>query len=139
MTDLDAAGPVLVVDDDEGICTAIQEFLEDEGRVVYTASNGREALDTLTRIPRPCLILLDLWMPIMDGAQVLQHLRADANAASIPVVIVTASQGIPVSGVPILYKPVRTDSLLQIVENYCSGRPHGAGESSKTRQAWSER
>lgn len=123
MTEANDACPVLVVDDDEDIRTAFQELLEDEGRVVFTARNGREALDALTRIPRPCLILLDLWMPVMDGVQVLQHLRNDVEAASIPVVVVTASRNAPVSDVPIMHKPIGTDSLLQIVESYCGAPP----------------
>jgi CheY-like chemotaxis protein len=60
---------VLVVDDNPDIRVALTDILEDEGYGVMHATNGLEALDKLrTDAPRPCVILLDLMMPKMDGA-----------------------------------------------------------------------
>ena len=63
-------GGILVVDDDPDIRDSLREVLEDEGYDVSCVGNGREALDHLKAAsPRPCVILLDLMMPVMDGWQ----------------------------------------------------------------------
>src|SRR5436190_20649462 len=58
---------ILVVDDDDDVRDVLRDVLEDEGYKVCTAANGRDALDRLKALV-PCLIVLDLMMPIMDGA-----------------------------------------------------------------------
>ena len=60
---------ILIVDDDPDIRDSLKEVLEDEGYEVNGVANGREALDYLRKSPRPCVILLDLMMPVMDGWQ----------------------------------------------------------------------
>ncbi len=81
---------VLVVDDDEDIRQSIMEILVDEGYDVRAASNGLETMAMLKTL-RPGLILLDWMMPGLDGAGVLQALKADPELAEIPVVILSAS------------------------------------------------
>ncbi|HEY7983272.1 MAG TPA: response regulator [Ktedonobacterales bacterium] len=58
--------PILVVDDEEVILTTVESLLREEGYSVVTAANGQEALERIAR-ERPCLILLDMRMPVMDG------------------------------------------------------------------------
>ncbi|MEO5970924.1 MAG: response regulator, partial [Bdellovibrionia bacterium] len=58
---------ILIIEDEETIRDSLQFFLEFEGYQVYSASNGREGLDILSKLDLPCLILLDLMMPVMDG------------------------------------------------------------------------
>ena len=60
---------ILLVEDDRGIRTSLQEILEDEGYAVATAENGRVALEALRAGASPDLIVLDLRMPVMDGWQ----------------------------------------------------------------------
>src|ERR1051325_7886220 len=64
-----AAPRVFVIEDEESIREAVVEFLDDSGYQAVGASNGRAALDRLTvdSEPPPCLILLDLMMPILAG------------------------------------------------------------------------
>jgi CheY-like chemotaxis protein len=81
---------VLVVDDDQDIRETLAELLTDEGYLVESASNGREALTTLRNGVRPDVILLDLMMPVMDGYQFRDEQRADPLLASIPVIVITA-------------------------------------------------
>ena len=64
---------VLVIDDDWAIRETVGEVLHDAGYQVVCASNGREALDYLRQGPVPCMILLDLMMPVMDGHQFREH------------------------------------------------------------------
>ena len=81
---------MLVVDDHEDIRETLQIALDDEGFVVQCAANGQEALDILDRW-QPCVILLDLMMPVMDGwaFRAEQQRRQDGEAA--PVVLLSAA------------------------------------------------
>jgi len=80
---------VLVVDDDPGILEMHSRLIEQAGRQILTARNGREAL-VLIEQKMPDLILLDLMMPEMDGFALLDELQAQESTRSIPVIILTA-------------------------------------------------
>ncbi len=112
---------VLIVEDDQAICETLQVALELEGYVVFTANNGKEGIEALLKIPRPCLVLVDLMMPVMDGWGFVKALDSDVTLASIPVVVVTAfsdrTQGIKAKC--IIKKPVELDVLYKIVREYC--------------------
>jgi CheY-like chemotaxis protein len=82
---------VLVVDDDPVVLELVGEILRDEGFQVTTAGNGQEALGRL-RAGRPDLILLDLMMPVENGWEFLEHLRTHPVAATVPIVLLSASQ-----------------------------------------------
>ena len=77
---------VLVVDDDEEVCHALVRVLERMGCRARRATDGRQGLDLVNQDP-PDVILLDLFMPDMNGPQFLQQLRQ--THPSLPVVIVT--------------------------------------------------
>jgi CheY-like chemotaxis protein len=82
---------ILVIEDDEGIRSGLQELLESEGYEVQLASDGKVGLDWLTQAdPLPCLIILDLMMPVLDGFGFREAQEKEARLASIPVVIMTA-------------------------------------------------
>jgi CheY-like chemotaxis protein len=114
---------VLVVDDDDDMRTSLWHLLSDEGFHVHTAKNGRDALTCLQEIEAPCLILLDLMMPVMDGNQFLAERRRDAQLSSIPVVIMSAWtrdwKGKTLGVDAVVTKPVRPEDLLKLVERYC--------------------
>ncbi|MEW5849425.1 MAG: response regulator [Myxococcota bacterium] len=118
----DRAGPVLVVDDDVEIRSCLRLVLETEGYAVLEAADGTQALDTLTHAPLPCVILLDLMMPVMSGWEFLDALRESQKLAGIPVVVVSAYP--PPQGVPSLKKPLDLDGLLGVVSEHCS-KSHG--------------
>jgi two-component system, sensor histidine kinase and response regulator len=83
---------VLIVEDEEPIADAIAYLVEDHGYIPLRASNGREALE-LARARRPRLIITDLMMPVMDGAQLIAALRDEAasdGASATPVILTTA-------------------------------------------------
>jgi YesN/AraC family two-component response regulator len=88
-TSTDKPQTVLIVDDDAGIRDMHSRLIEQTGRQVITARNGREAL-ALVDQQKPDLILLDLTMPEMDGFAVLDELRARESTREIPVIILTA-------------------------------------------------
>jgi CheY-like chemotaxis protein len=82
---------VLLVDDDPAILDGLSEFLTEEGFVVVTAAEGREALSLLTSGVTPAAIILDVMMPPMDGWDFRQHQLIDARFAHIPTIIISAS------------------------------------------------
>ena len=79
---------VLVVDDDPDAREILKLVMRNIRLAVKEAQNGIEALE-LIRAERPSLILLDLMMPVMDGFQVLTHLRSDPETRAIPIIVVT--------------------------------------------------
>ena len=84
----DQAGPVLVVDDDEGIRQMLAEMLHAEGFATAQARDGHEALAVAIAQP-PRVILLDLLLPDLDGFAVLGRLRSLPQTRQVPVVVLT--------------------------------------------------
>jgi CheY-like chemotaxis protein len=111
---------VLVVDDDRDIRTAYRDVLEAEGYTVHEAENGREGVDALQAGLRPCVILLDLMMPIMNGWQALDVIRGNFELAQIPVAVVSAAnQEAPEGATRMVRKPMSLDALLGVVGEFC--------------------
>jgi CheY-like chemotaxis protein len=111
-------GPLLIVDDEVAVRDVLTELVSKDGREIVTASNGQEALDRLTKVPHPCLILLDLMMPGMNGWEFLQRKSADPLVADIPTIVLSGS-GRPAGAVHQLAKPVDVERLLALVDQYC--------------------
>jgi CheY-like chemotaxis protein len=114
---------ILLVEDEPEIRSSLKEALEWEGYQVVSASNGREALDCLPNLVRPCLILLDLMMPVMNGWEFAKALEANDTLAAIPIVVVTAfadeAQRQKIGTREVVRKPVDLDLLLRLVKRYC--------------------
>lgn len=117
---------ILIVDDDFSIREMLSQMLEDEGYRVSTAENGQVALEYLhTKGQPPCLIILDLKMPIMDGAEFRSRQMQDARLARIPVLLLTADQSSQLDRARpvmanVLAKPVKLSMLLEIItQNGC--------------------
>jgi CheY-like chemotaxis protein len=116
-------GGVLVVDDDPDIRDSLREVLEDEGYAVACVGNGREALDYLKATsPHPCVILLDLMMPVMDGWQFRREQKQDPAIADIPLVVITATGKRPVliDAAELVMKPLDLNRLFEAIERYCA-------------------
>ena len=104
---------VLVVDDDDDIRESLTWLLEEEGYRVDSAANGRDALAVLARIALPDVALVDLRMPVMDGVELIEIMRADPRYAALPVIVFSAASTVsPPAGVPFLRKPIRAAELL---------------------------
>ncbi len=111
---------VLVVEDEEDIRAAVAEILEGEGFEVVIAANGREALDELKHMARPCLILLDLMMPVMNGHEFLASIRDRPRLSTVPVLVLTAvSTEAPPGAQALLRKPFIVEELLEAVQRLC--------------------
>lgn len=80
---------ILIADDDEIFIEIARYHLEADGHNVVNASDGEQALVSVSA-DRPDLIILDSMMPVLSGPEVLNVLQADPVTASIPVVMLTA-------------------------------------------------
>jgi len=115
---------ILVVEDDEDAREAMVALLQMKGYRVVPAGNGREALDYLDRAPAPDLIILDLWMPVMDGWEFRSEQTRNPRLAHIPVIVVTAlADRADVDANEVIIKPVDVDRLLTTVDQYCRREP----------------
>ena len=120
----DGKGSVLIIEDDEDVRGALAAVLEEEGYRVLEARHGEEALRTL-RGPDPvCLILLDLFMPTMNGWAFRDEQRRDPRLSAIPVIVLSADGAAVKSAesmgvVGYMVKPVDFDRLLKLVALYC--------------------
>lgn len=112
---------ILVVDDEHPIREMLRNVLEVEGYSVVTAQDGFEGMEAL-RVHKPCLILLDLVMPNMNGNDFLQKLRCDPGTAAIPVVLLSASDELRYKPrpAPLLTKPFHLTTLLHTVKRHCA-------------------
>jgi CheY-like chemotaxis protein len=116
---------ILVVEDDVAIRDALSDTLGYEGYSVEVAENGQDALDKLAQLQPPCLILLDLMMPVMNGLEFLAALHernSDDALVTIPVVMVTAYEHMAREAkgtIGVVKKPIDLDSLLRFVKEYC--------------------
>jgi DNA-binding response OmpR family regulator len=112
----------MIVDDDTDICGTMQIVLETFGYRVTVAHDGMEALRKLETEPLPCLIILDLMMPGMNGQQ-FRDAQLHSRAAEIPVVILSGDYKVDERaaelGLEGLAKPIPLPELLARVEQFC--------------------
>jgi CheY-like chemotaxis protein len=118
---------LVVVDDDASVRTVLREVWEDEvGLDVRTAANGAEAQTILAGLPAaPCVIILDLNMPHVDGREVIEWLRGPSSRfAAVPILVISADKaGVEeverVYGLPAFRKPFDLDRLVIAAREYC--------------------
>lgn len=128
MTDTVPCQSILIVEDEATIRENLKTLLELAGYdSVFTANDGQAGLEILKTLPHPCLVLLDLLMPVMNGMEFLEAKRHEDAIAAIPVCIV--------SGVPeepkekslyshFLKKPIDLKTLLEFVRLHCGDPSH---------------
>jgi DNA-binding response OmpR family regulator len=114
---------VLIVEDDADVRAALAAFLEGEGYKVLEADDGATALREL-RARTVCLVLLDLWMPGMNGWEFRAEQLKDAALARVPVVLITADHAAARNAADLgvhgyMTKPIEFGELLEYVARYC--------------------
>ncbi len=114
---------VVVVEDDPDIREVLQEMLDSGGHQVLTASNGREALDLLDRVASPCLVLLDLMMPVMSGFAFLEELQRRPDRDRVSVLLISANAQVEQAArgkgvVGFVRKPFDLDDVLALVDRH---------------------
>ena len=111
---------ILIIENEVDIREILQEFFESEGFNVSTAEHGLEALETLERILRPDVILLDLMMPVMCGAEFIEHKNKNTVWKDIPVVVMSAADKKRQESMNLgnhweIQKPLQLDDLITVI------------------------
>lgn len=128
--------PLLLIEDDQDIRESLAEFLEDHGYRVVAARDGRVALDHLLHEQeRPCLIVLDLMMPVMDGQEFRAQQLRNPELAEIPVLLISAYRDVEerafgLGRLPFLRKPFDLMQLLEEVQARC--RPSSSASAPRS-------
>ena len=125
---------VLIVDDEKNIVSSLQEILNDEGYEIVTAEDGLDALEMIQSEP-PDLVLLDIWLPGMDGIEVLQAIKTYHPEIEVLVMsghgtIDTAVKATKLGAYDFIEKPFSLDQLVLSVEKALKqrkGRMNGIG------------
>jgi CheY-like chemotaxis protein len=115
---------VLIVEDDEDVRGALAAVLDLEGYSVLEARHGEEALRLLRTTGEVCMILLDLFMPTMNGWAFRDEQRRDPSLSSIPVIVLSADGAAVKSAAQMgvldyMLKPVDFDRLLKLIATHC--------------------
>src|SRR5688572_1063877 len=115
---------LLVVEDDDDLRESLEILLTRRGYQVVTAANGRDALERLQTGASPCLIVLDLMMPVMDGWEFRARLLEDERLARVPIVLLSGvgdlvREASALSAVAHLVKPVDLPKLYELVKAHC--------------------
>jgi len=112
---------ILVCDDDPGIIDLLGVILEDTGHDIITEINSLNVPALIER-EKPDLLILDLWMPVVSGDQLLQMVRKNPDLENIPVIIISASRdGKAIANkfgaTAFVAKPFDIDDLINTVES----------------------
>ena len=116
---------ILIIEDEPDLRATLTDLLEMEGFAVASAANGAEGLDMLDQAGPPCLILLDLMMPVMNGWEFLETLKVRSGLRPSGLSIAVVSAAADVSdvreryGCVVLKKPVRIEQLLALAQEHC--------------------
>ena len=106
----------MIVEDDNDVREMLALLLRGESYDVMTATNGAEALNAM-RVRRPCLVLLDLMMPVMNGWEFRERFDTDDSIPDVPVVVMSArSRDDSLNSAAWLQKPLRVEELLNTVQ-----------------------
>jgi CheY-like chemotaxis protein len=113
-------GLVLIVDDDPDIREVLSMVLETRGFHTATAEDGQAALQAMIG-EKPAVVLADLMMPNMTGAELVSTMRQDPRLSDVPVLFLTAwpANASDLGAEELLSKPVDVDQLLDSIRKYC--------------------
>jgi len=121
MSNSNSAHTVLIVEDEEDLRELMRDALQMRGYSVITAEEGADALRKLEDLGPPCLILLDLLMPGMNGWDFFEKMRQRPGFESVPVIIhSSAATRAPAGAARVIQKPLAFDRLVSIVAEFCS-------------------
>lgn len=108
---------VLVVDDEESLCRAMQFNLEDTGKyTVCTETSSIKAFDAAIEF-KPDIVIMDVIMPEMSGVEVELQFQKDSSTREIPIVFLTAMVSEDQSEMRVISKPVSTERLIEVIES----------------------
>jgi UDP-3-O-[3-hydroxymyristoyl] N-acetylglucosamine deacetylase len=117
---------VLIIDDEKSILESLSSVLKDEGFDVCTAKDGKEGLALFEEV-KPRIVLLDVWMPEMDGLEVLSRVKElDPDAVVVVIsghgTISTAVEAVKMGAVDFLEKPLSIEKVLDVIARGLAGK-----------------
>lgn len=119
---IDVSGRILIADDEPNIVLSLEHLMKREGFTVATAGDGRAALEAVETQP-PDLILLDVMMPVMNGLEVCQTIRANPAWKDVKIVLLTAKgrevdreKGMGLGADDYITKPFATKDVVERVK-----------------------
>ena len=113
-------GTVLVCEDDGAVRDLTCRILETAGYEVHEAAHGGEALDSI-RSARPRLLVTDLMMPVMDGRELIRHVRESAETADLPVMLLSANPDHSSGADYVMRKPFNPRDLTRAIDQLVAG------------------
>ena len=119
MTAVACLGVVVVVEDDEDTRELLQAVLQRRGYRVATAADGLDGLALLRATDAVCFVLVDLFMPRMDGFGMLRAMTNDPKLAELPVCLSTSAPDAAPKGVACLPKPIDLSGLFAMIDLHC--------------------
>ena len=124
---------VLIIDDEHAIRESLSSILSDEGFDVISARDGKEGL-ALFEKEKPRVVLLDIWMPEMDGLEVLKLVREIDHEAVVIVIsghgtISTAVEAVKMGATDFLEKPLSIDKVLEVINRGLAGKGNGKAKT----------
>jgi CheY-like chemotaxis protein len=130
---------ILIVEDDKPLRETFADILRQVGYRVTSAENGRDALARI-RAERPTFIFVDLIMPVMNGFELIQALKADSELSTIPIVAMTASGATAAPGAFVMKKPFRAEAAVGLIEMHSRQvERRTTGETAEVHQPVSHR
>lgn len=116
---------ILVIEDEADLREGIRDALELNGYTVVAATDGQDALEQLESLQPPCIVLMDLVMPRMNGWELCEALRLRPGYRDVPI-IVHSSSPLPAPGgaTRVVTKPLTFTKLLGLVSEYCPSTRH---------------
>lgn len=117
---------IVIADDEPDLLKVIEKRLSDEGYIVYTALNGKKALDLISEV-KPDVAIIDVMMPYMTGFEIKESLNKNKETADIPVIFLTAKtmtadmmKGLDIGAVEYIMKPFEISDILSRIERLLS-------------------
>lgn len=140
-----AEGCVLVVDDEPSILDLTSELLEAEGYEVMAAADGESALALLDKV-RPDVLILDIFLPGLDGFEICQNIQKDDRLRGMSVIFISGGSRedlldpvLRAGGLDYLTKPLEREPLIAVVREAVSRSRGGAQEPRADMNAGAER
>lgn len=115
---------VLIVDDDADTRASLGDVFADADYRVMVVEDGQKAFDYLDHEPPPDVVVLDLWMPVMDGWTLASQVLS-GRLPRVPMLVVTAASaqfGYPVPSRYVLRKPINPDRMLRLAQELIGQR-----------------
>ena len=143
MTQVCEQQKILVIDDEESICRALSTIFKDEGFETISASRGEVGLEILDK-EKPSMVFLDIWMPGMDGLEVLQKIKE--TFPELPVVMIsghaaisTAMEATRMGASDFIEKPLELEAIMKVVHRVLGNgenEPENSIQEEKSSAGW---